>query len=93
MRRVLCTLPGAGPVIDGVAFAPRPEGGMLSEPVPEAVAAHFLRMPEGFAPEAEAPAAPAPAAEAPAASAPAETAPGDAITAQPAPTSRRPRKG
>ena len=42
--RVLCTLPNAAEVISGIAFT-KTDGGMLSEPVDAAVAAHFASIP------------------------------------------------
>lgn len=42
--RVLCTLPNAAAVINGVNFEPV-DAGMLSEDVPAEVAAHFLSIP------------------------------------------------
>jgi len=42
--QVVCTLPHAGPVINGVAFA-KDKGGLVSEDIGEEQAAHFLRIP------------------------------------------------
>lgn len=44
MARVLCLLPFAAAVINGFGFEPA-EGGMLSEELPEDVAANFLTIP------------------------------------------------
>ncbi len=42
--RVLCTCPNASVMINGVGFFPV-EGGMVSEDIPEAVAAGFMAIP------------------------------------------------
>ena len=44
MARVLCTLPNASTMINGVRFASTPNG-MLSETIDEGVAANFLEIP------------------------------------------------
>jgi hypothetical protein len=49
MPRVVCTLRNASHVINGWRFAELPDGGMLSEDLPDEVAAEFLAI-RGYAP-------------------------------------------
>lgn len=41
MPRIHCKLPNASTSINGVAFEPHPQGGMISEEIDEERAAHF----------------------------------------------------
>ena len=42
--RVRCTLPNANSPINGVAFSPDPDGGLVSEPIDTRTAERFLRI-------------------------------------------------
>lgn len=59
MPQVLCTLPNAGSVINGVAFTSKGKLGMISEEITDEQAAYFLKI-KGYA-AVKATAAPAPA--------------------------------
>lgn len=45
MQRVVCSLPNASTLINGVKFASLAEGGMLSEEIDDGVAEGFCRIP------------------------------------------------
>lgn len=45
MAKVLCTLPNASELINGVKFAPHASGGMLSEDITDAQAEDFASIP------------------------------------------------